>query len=183
MRRRLIQWTVLLMCNPLLMNFLDGRLYKGALKNICAPGLNCWSCPAAVLACPIGALQAIGGSMQFSLGLYPLGFMLLIGLLIGRTVLQTAVEKINTSARSRPYKIFCADRVCVDNAGGVDELRGLGRTGVLRIHLPRGYVGSGLADGDRSLGISIGARKFICAQSCSFVDRFDRQCDGRAIFL
>ena len=86
MRRRLIQWTALLMCNPLLMNFLDGRLYKGALKNICAPGLNCWSCPAAVLACPIGALQAIGGSMQFSLGLYPLGFILLIGLLIGRAV-------------------------------------------------------------------------------------------------
>ena len=86
MRRRLIQWTALLMCNPLLMNFLDGRLYKGALKNICAPGLNCWSCPAAVLACPIGALQAIGGSMQFNVGLYPLGFMLLIGLLIGRAV-------------------------------------------------------------------------------------------------
>ena len=86
MRRRLIQWTALFMCNPLLTNFLDGRLYKGALKNFCAPGLNCWSCPAAVLACPIGALQAIGGSMQFSVGLYPLGFMLLIGLLIGRAV-------------------------------------------------------------------------------------------------
>ena len=100
-----------------------------------------------------------------------------------RIDLQTAVEKINTSARSRPHKIFCVDRIRVVVADGADELRGHRRTGVLRIHLPRGYVGSGLADGDRSLGISIGARKFICAQSCSFVDRFDRQCDGRAIFL
>lgn len=86
MRRRAIQWTALLMFNPLLMNFLDGRLYKGAFKNICAPGLNCWSCPATIFACPIGALQAISGSMHFTVGLYPLGFILLIGLLMGRTV-------------------------------------------------------------------------------------------------
>ena len=85
-KRRLIQWSAVVMCNPLLMNFLDGRLYKGVLKNICAPGLNCWSCPATVLACPIGAIQAIGGSMQFNVSLYALGFVLLIGLLIGRAV-------------------------------------------------------------------------------------------------
>ena len=59
-RRRLIQFSALALTNPLAMNLLDGRLYKGALKNICAPGLNCWSCPAAILACPIGAIQAIG---------------------------------------------------------------------------------------------------------------------------
>ena len=69
-----------------MMNFLDGRLYKGALKNFCAPGLNCWSCPAAVLACPLGAMQSIGGSMNFSVSLYALGFVILIGLLIGRAV-------------------------------------------------------------------------------------------------
>ena len=68
------------------MNFLDGRLYKGALKNFCAPGLNCWSCPAAIMACPIGAMQAIGGSMNFSVSFYAIGFVLLIGLLIGRAV-------------------------------------------------------------------------------------------------
>ncbi len=86
MRRRLIQWAALFLTNPLLMNFLDGRLYKGALKNFCAPGLNCWSCPAAVMACPIGAMQAIGGSMNFSISFYAIGFVLLIGLLIGRAV-------------------------------------------------------------------------------------------------
>lgn len=85
-RRRLIQWAAFVMSNPLMMNFLDGRLYKGALKNFCAPGLNCWSCPAAVLACPIGVMQAIGGSMNFSVSLYALGGVILIGLLIGRVV-------------------------------------------------------------------------------------------------
>ena len=85
-RRRLIQFSALAITNPLAMNLLDGRLYKGALKNICAPGLNCWSCPAAILACPIGAIQAIGGSINFSVSFYALGFVLLIGLLIGRAV-------------------------------------------------------------------------------------------------
>lgn len=84
--RRLSQWAALLASNPMLLNLLDGRLYKGSLKNICAPGLNCWSCPAAVLACPIGALQAVGGSMNFSVSLFALGSILLIGLLIGRSV-------------------------------------------------------------------------------------------------
>ena len=85
-KRRLIQLTTLALTNPLLLNLIDGRLYKGALKNICAPGLNCWSCPAAVLACPIGAIQAIGGSMNFSISFYTIGVVILIGLLIGRVV-------------------------------------------------------------------------------------------------
>ena len=78
MKRRLIQLAATLLTNPHAANFLNGKLYRGELKNFCAPGLNCWSCPAATLSCPIGALQ----TQSF----YATGFILLIGLLLGRTI-------------------------------------------------------------------------------------------------
>ena len=62
-----------------------------------------------------------------------------------RIDLQTAVEKIKTSARSRPHKIFCVDRSCFFVAYGVDELRGLGRicpAGTLEAGLPMVIVHS-----------------------------------------
>ena len=34
--------------------FVTGKIYTGKLKNACVPGLNCYSCPGAVGACPIG---------------------------------------------------------------------------------------------------------------------------------
>jgi len=43
--------------NPYIANFLSGRLYTGNLKIFPFPVLNCWSCPAAAFACPIGALS------------------------------------------------------------------------------------------------------------------------------
>lgn len=78
MQRRLIQIAATLLTNPHAANFLSGKLYRGGLKNFCAPGLNCWSCPAAAFACPIGALQA--GSF------YSAGVILLIALILGRAV-------------------------------------------------------------------------------------------------
>lgn len=78
MRRRLIQIAATLLTNPHVSNFLGGKLYRGDLKNLCAPGLNCWSCPAATLSCPIGAVQ----TQSF----YASGVVLLIGLLLGRAV-------------------------------------------------------------------------------------------------
>ena len=85
MKRRLIQLTATFLTNPHVTNFLSGRLYRGELKNFCAPGLNCWSCPAATLSCPIGALQAVGGAGgKFSF--YAAGVIILIGLILGRAV-------------------------------------------------------------------------------------------------
>ncbi len=78
MRRRLIQLAATLLTNPHAANFLSGKLYRGELKNLCAPGLNCWSCPAATFSCPIGAMQA-GGT-------YGAGVTLIIGVLLGRAV-------------------------------------------------------------------------------------------------
>ena len=76
--RRVIQFAATLLTNPFAANFFGGRLYRGGLKNFCAPGLNCWSCPAAALSCPIGALQT--GSF------YAAGFVILVGLFLGRAV-------------------------------------------------------------------------------------------------
>ena len=85
-RRRLIQLVATLLANPHAANFFSGKLYRGDLKNFCAPGLNCWSCPAATLSCPIGALQAVGGAGGKFFGFYAAGVIILIGLLLGRAV-------------------------------------------------------------------------------------------------
>ncbi len=42
-----------------------GRLHTCKLKNVCVPGLNCYSCPGATGACPIGSLQAVVGKLEF----------------------------------------------------------------------------------------------------------------------
>lgn len=80
-RRRLIQILAALIMNPHAGNFFTGKIYRGDLKIFCAPGLNCYSCPAATFACPIGALQAVGG---FSF--YAAGFLLLVGVILGRAI-------------------------------------------------------------------------------------------------
>ena len=83
--RRMIQFAATVLTNPFAANFFDGRLYRGGLKNFCAPGLNCWSCPAAALSCPIGALQTVAGTGgKFSF--YAAGFVILVGLFLGRAV-------------------------------------------------------------------------------------------------
>ena len=86
LKRRIIQVAALIITNPFITNIFSGRLYRGEFKQICAPGLNCYSCPAAVLSCPIGAIQTIGGSMDFKFSFYVTGFLLLIGLILGRAV-------------------------------------------------------------------------------------------------
>ena len=74
------------MTNLHLPNFLKGGLYQGAGKNVCVPGLNCYSCPAASGACPIGAFQAVVGSSKFSFSYYITGFLILLGVLLGRFI-------------------------------------------------------------------------------------------------
>ena len=67
-------------------NFLKGGLYQGAGKAVCVPGLNCYSCPAASGACPIGSFQAVVGSSKFSFSYYITGFLILLGVLLGRFI-------------------------------------------------------------------------------------------------
>ena len=53
---------------------------------MCVPGLNCYSCPAATGACPIGAFQAVVGSSKFKFTYYITGFFILIGVMLGRFI-------------------------------------------------------------------------------------------------
>ena len=66
--------------------FAQGKIYKGSGKFFCLPGLNCYSCPGALGACPIGSLQAVLTSREYRFSAYVLGFLLLFGALFGRLV-------------------------------------------------------------------------------------------------
>ena len=81
-----IQAGAALLTNLHLPNFFKGSLYQGAGKTVCVPGLNCYSCPAASGACPIGSFQAVVGSSKFRFSYYITGFLILLGVLLGRFI-------------------------------------------------------------------------------------------------
>lgn len=76
-----ILWAFL--SNSYLAGFAKGRIYQGKLKNLCVPGLNCYSCPGALGSCPVGAMQAVVGSWNFKLTFYVAGFLMFTGALTG----------------------------------------------------------------------------------------------------
>ncbi len=45
--------------------YFQGKIFTGKTKALCVPGLNCYSCPGALYACPIGSLQAVLDSGSF----------------------------------------------------------------------------------------------------------------------
>lgn len=85
-KRLTVQAVWAFLTNSYLTGFFYGKIYKGKLKNICVPGLNCYSCPGALGSCPIGSLQAVLGSWKFQFAAYVSGFLIFIGALIGRFV-------------------------------------------------------------------------------------------------
>ena len=84
--RSWIQAGATLLTNIHLPNFVKGGIYQGEGKAVCVPGLNCYSCPAATGACPIGAFQSVVGSSKFSFSYYVTGFLILLGVLLGRFI-------------------------------------------------------------------------------------------------
>jgi len=66
--------------------WIKGKIYTGDNKMFCMPGLNCYSCPGAIGACPIGSLQAVLNQTGFHLSLYVLGFIGAVGALCGRFI-------------------------------------------------------------------------------------------------
>lgn len=81
-----IQAGATLLTNIHLPNFFRGGIYQGKGKSVCVPGLNCYSCPAASGACPIGSFQAVVGSSKFEFSYYITGFLILLGVLLGRFI-------------------------------------------------------------------------------------------------
>lgn len=104
-KRRIIQLYAALLTNANLKGYGNGKIYQGAVKNICAPGLNCYSCPAASASCPLGALQNALASSNARLPYYMFGIFLLFGILFGRWIcgflcpfglLQDLLHKVKT---------------------------------------------------------------------------------------
>ena len=88
-KRKLIQCAAFGFSNLHIGNFAGengARIYTGPWKQFCNPGLHCYSCPAASLSCPIGALQAVSGSMKFDFSFYVVGLLLAFSVLLGRFI-------------------------------------------------------------------------------------------------
>ena len=88
-KRKLVQLYFALLFNANIKGFINGSIYnnpsKTSTKNFCVPGLNCYSCPGAIGACPLGSLQdsySAGKSTIF----YVFGILLLFGLMFGRMI-------------------------------------------------------------------------------------------------
>jgi len=89
--RRWIQIAATIISNAYLLFPFTRNIYQGKLKSVCIPGLNCYSCPAATGACPLGAIQNALATIRpnfnagrFHIGLYVLGFLGITGSLVGR---------------------------------------------------------------------------------------------------
>lgn len=84
--RHIVQSAATLLSNPHIPNFFNGTINKSASKQVCVPGLNCYSCPGAAGACPIGSLQSVMGSRGQSFSFYVTGLLLLFAALLGRFI-------------------------------------------------------------------------------------------------
>ncbi|MDD8019681.1 MAG: 4Fe-4S binding protein [Acidobacteriota bacterium] len=91
MKRRVVQLLAALGFNLDIPSLLKGQISQVKTKGLCLPVLNCYSCPAAIGACPIGSLQNAFDSLRYNLslghkkiGLYVAGSLGLIGVAGGR---------------------------------------------------------------------------------------------------
>lgn len=84
-KRKIMQLYFGLLFNANIKGLLTGNIFQGRTKAFCTPGLNCYSCPGASGACPLGALQgafSAGHSTLFYIG----GILLLYCVLFGRMI-------------------------------------------------------------------------------------------------
>jgi len=85
--RRVVQLLSAIGINSYYIGFFKGSIYLGNLKKICCPGLNCSSCPGALLSCPLALLQtSIAGIGTAHYSFFILGFLLLVGVTLGRFI-------------------------------------------------------------------------------------------------
>ena len=85
-KRKLIQLYSALLYNAHLRGFIDGEIYQGKAKAVCVPGFNCYSCPGAAGACPLGSIQNALAYSGHRAGWYVLGIIMIYGLTLGRTI-------------------------------------------------------------------------------------------------
>ncbi len=85
-KRHVIQLLSAVIYNAHVPGFLNGRIFQGESKAACVPGLNCYSCPGAIGACPLGAFQSVLSGTALRIPFYVLGTVLLFGILAGRFI-------------------------------------------------------------------------------------------------
>lgn len=112
-KRIAIQSIATLIQNANFSGFFTGKISRAATKNICVPGLNCYSCPGAIGACPLGSLQNSLSAYKFKFPYYVLGLLLFFGALMGRLVcgflcpfgfLQDLLHKIPFFKKVKAFK-------------------------------------------------------------------------------
>ncbi len=84
-KRKLMQLYLALLFNANLKGFVSGNIYVGNSKVMCAPGVNCYSCPGAIGACPLGSIQG-ALNKNHSAVFYVLGILVLYAILFGRMI-------------------------------------------------------------------------------------------------
>lgn len=85
-KRKVMQLYFALLFNANLKGFVSGKLYKGNTKTFCVPGINCYSCPGAIGACPLGSFQGAFSADNKSTLYYVGGILLLYSILFGRMI-------------------------------------------------------------------------------------------------
>ena len=84
--RKAVQLGWGLLTNAHFTGFVKGTIYQGPLKNFCVPGMNCYSCPGALGACPIGAMQSLFDARRRKFAFSVVGYLAALGLLVGRFI-------------------------------------------------------------------------------------------------
>lgn len=112
--QRMVQLTASVLVNGYFVGFQRGKVFTGSTKAVCVPILNCYSCPGALGACPIGSLQTAVGGVNHHFPFYVLGLLMLFGITLGRLVcgflcpfglVQDLLYKIPVPKRTIPGKI------------------------------------------------------------------------------
>ena len=85
-KRNLIQLASAVLINGYAAGFRKETIFIGKSKAVCVPVLNCYSCPGALGACPIGSLQSFLSGYHTRIPFYVLGTLMLFGVLLGRVV-------------------------------------------------------------------------------------------------
>ena len=84
-KRKWMQLYFGVLFNANLKGFVTGNIYTGNTKVACVPGINCYSCPGAVGACPLGSLQGSYSADRSTL-FYVGGTLLLYSIMFGRMI-------------------------------------------------------------------------------------------------
>ena len=112
--QRKVQLISAVLINGYAAGFARGKIFTGGTKAVCVPVLNCYSCPGALGACPIGSLQAVLGGANHRFPFYVLGLLMLFGVVLGWLVcgllcpfglVQDLLHKIPSPKLKVPKKI------------------------------------------------------------------------------